>query len=261
VLPDERLLPGRELLFADKRGKLLQVIDGPDILLERDRRFFVLSLHPDLQVEQLFPHTRQVFHIDPFAVLPGHAVKCHLHHRLGRDLHLHDTTDDLPANIFRVHPLTRDGAEIDHRGAGQGKVTDLVPGRIDHEPAFFIPDLTVREVFDRTGIPGIVRDPALAVVVPERDVIEAVGEDRAVELVLRDGCQTLIPDRSRKPVSHQHVIAAAGDLDLIECCAVILRAEHVGNEMEDRVADLHLLVPELVGSGDAGRVVGEDFVG
>ena len=41
-------------------------------------------------------------------------------------------------------------------------------------------------------------------------------------------------------------------LDLVKGRAVILHAEHVRDEVEDRIADLHLLVPEFVSSGYFG---------
>ena len=64
------------------------------------------------------------------------------------------------------------------------------------------------------------------------------------------GCKALVFDRGCKPVGHQHiVITRRSQFDLVKGRAVILNAEHVRDEVEDRIADLHLLVPELIRSG------------
>jgi len=146
-----------------------------------------------------------------------------------------------------------------HRRAGQVEARHLVPARVDHKPAFLIPDLAVGQVLGGTRIPRVIRDLRLVVVVAERDVIEISGEDRAVQFVFGDRRKPLVLYRGCKPVGHEHVIVAAGKLDLVEGRSVILGPEHVRDQVEDRVAVLHLLVPEPVGRRDAGRVVGEDF--
>ena len=92
----------------------------------------------------------------------------------------------------------------------------------------------------------------------ERDVIEGVGQDRAVELVFSDGRKPLVLDRRRKAVRHEHVIPARCEFDHIVGRAVILHAEHVGDEVEDRVTVLHPLVPERVRGVDLCGVVIED---
>jgi len=261
--PDELLLPcGEVLLFAGKGRKFLQVIDGPHILLERDRTLRILSLHPDLQVEQLFLHRSKGFCIDPLPVFPREAVKRHLHHRVLRQVLLCDPGDDLIGNIPRVHSLAFDRAEIDHRGMREVEVPDGMPPGIHEQPALGIRDLAIREILGRSRIPGIVRDLALAVVVPECNVIELIREDRAVQFVLRDGRQPLVLDRGRKPVGHQHiVITGRSQFDLVKGRAVILHPEHIGDEVEDRIPDLNLLVPEFVGRCYFRRMIREDFVG
>ena len=99
-----------------------------------------------------------------------------------------------------------------------------MPPGIHQQPALGIRDLPVGQVLGRPRIPGIVRDLALAVIVTERDVIELVRQDRAVQFVLGHGCQPLVLDRRRKPVGHQHiVIPGRSQLDLVKGRAVILR--------------------------------------
>ena len=56
-----------------------------------------------------------------------------------------------------------------------------MPRRIDHEAAFLIPDLAVREVLGGARVPCVRGDLRLVMVMAERDVIETVGQDRAVE--------------------------------------------------------------------------------
>ena len=81
-----------------------------------------------------------------------------------------------------------------------------MPPGIDEQPALGIRDLPIGKVFGRPRIPGIVRDLALAVIVPECDVIELIRKDRAVQFVLCYGCQPLVLDRGCKPVGHQHIV-------------------------------------------------------
>ena len=258
---DELFLLGGELLLSDKRGELLQVIDHPDILLERDGMIFLLRLHPDLQVEQLLADAGKVFGIDPLTVLAGEAVEGHLCHRVLRYALLCHPGDDLLSDIARMHPQAFDRPEIDHRGLREVKVLYLTSARIDKQSAFLIRDLAVREVLGRSRVPRVVRDLRLPVVVAERDVIEPVGEDRAVQLVLRNGREPLVLDRRREPVGHQHVVVTRSQFDLVVRYPVILDPQHVGDQMKHRVANLHLLVPEFVRRRDPGGVVVEDRVG
>jgi len=97
--------------------------------------------------------------------------------------------------------------------------------------------------------------------VPERDVIEPVREDRAVQLVLRNGREPLVLNRGRKPVGHQHVVVILCQFDLVVSRPVILDPKHVRDQVKDRIADLHLLVPEPVRRRDVGVVEFEHRVG
>ena len=105
-----------------------------------------------------------------------------------------------------MNPLAFDRPEIDHRRAGKVKVSDLMPPGIYQQTAFGIRNLPIRQVLGRSRIPGIVRNLALAVIVPERNVIELIRQDRAVQFMLRNGSQPLILDCRRKPVGHQHIV-------------------------------------------------------
>ena len=103
-------------------------------------------------------------------------------------------------------PCAFDRAEIRHRRLRQLQVPDLVLARVHDEAAFLIRDLAVREVLGRARVPRIVRDLALAVVVAERDVIERSREDRAVQLVLRNGGEPFVLDLRCEAVGHEDVV-------------------------------------------------------
>ena len=135
--------------------------------------------------------------------------------------------------------------------------TSCRPGST-RSPPFSSANLPVGQVLRGARVPGIVRDLALAVVVAERDVIEICGEDRAVELVLGDGREALVFYLRSRGRGSRARWCGRGRFHLVKGRAVILRPEHVGDEVEDRVADFHLLVPEFVGRRDRD-VVSEDF--
>jgi len=203
----------------------------------------------------VFADAGKIFCVDPPAVLPRKAVERHLGHRVLRHVLPRHPVDDLCRDIAGVHSFTFDRAEVDHRGLREVEVLDRVPARVHDKAALCVRDLAVREILRGARIPRVVCDLRLVVVVAERDVVKPVREDRAVQLVLHHGSEPLVPDRGRKPVGHEHVGMIARELDLVVGRAVVLRPEHVGNQVEDRIPELHVLVPELVGGRDRGRVV------
>ena len=136
-----------------------------------------------------------------------------------------------------------------------------MPARVCDEAALLIRDLAVREVLRGARVPRIVRDPALAVVMAERDVIKTVGKDRAVQLVLGHGREPLVPDCGREPVGHEDVYVLTRKLNFIECRPVVLDPEPVRDQVEECIADLYLFVPEFVGGSNFRWMIGEDFVG
>ena len=220
----------------------------------------LFGLHPDLQVEELLLYAGKFFHIDPFSVLPGQAVEGHLRHRI-QGVILPRSADDLFRDIPGVHAFARDRPEIDHRGLREVEVPVPYAARVHDQSAFGIRDLTVREVFRRARVPCIVRDLALAVVVAERDVIEP-----SERIVLSSSCSATVASRLSliavaRPWVTSTLWCPRSDLDLVIRRPVILDPEHVGDEVEDCVANLDLLVPESVCGCDPGRVVGEDFEG
>ena len=130
-------------------------------------------------------------------MLPGHAVERDLRQReLFGALVLHPA-DYLVRDLCRVPAGAGDRAAIVHRCLWQVEVVDRVPRWIDHEPALLIPDLAVREVLGGARVPRVRRDLRLVMVMAERDVIEGIGQDRAVELVLRDGRKPLVLNGGR----------------------------------------------------------------
>ena len=191
-------------------------------------------------------------------MLPGHAVERDLRKRELLGPLLFHPSDDLVRDLCRVPAGAGYRAAVVHRCPGQVEVVDRVPRRIDHETALLIPDLAVREILSGARVPRVRGDLRLVMVMAERDVIEAVGQDRAVELMLRDGRKPLVLYRCRKAVGHEHVIPAGCQFDRIVGRAVILHAEHVRDQVEDRIPDLHPLVSERVRGVDLRGVVIED---
>ena len=59
-------------------------------------------------------------------------------------------------------------------------------------------------------------------------------------------------------MGHKNVVPARREVDRIVGRAVILHPEHVGDQMEDRIPDLHPLVRKLVRGMDLRGVVVED---
>src|SRR5208337_3490258 len=203
---DKRLLFCRELLFCEERRKLSEVIDRPDILLEGHGFLLTGGDDPEPEVEEQLPHRGQGPHVDALAVLPRKAVERDLRKRELLGTLLFHPFDDLVRDLCRVPAGAADRPAVVHRRPWQVEVADRMPCRIDHEAAFLIPDLAVREVLGGARIPCIVGDLRLVVVVAERDVIEVVGQDRAVELVLRNGRKPFVLDSGCKAVGHEHVV-------------------------------------------------------
>ena len=131
--------------------------------------------------------------------------------------------------------------------------------QVHKKPSLRIGDLTVRHVFGRPRVPRIIGNLHLPVVVAEGNIVEPVGEDRTVQLVFCDGREPFVLDGRCETVGHEHVIPFFCDLDLVIRNAVVLGPEHVRDQVEDRVTDLDMLVPEAVRSLDPGMVVREDF--
>src|SRR5208283_973671 len=152
---NECLLLRGELLLVEERRKLREVIDRPDVLLERHGLLFPRGNDPDLKVKEQLPYRGQGPHIEALPVLPGHSVERNLHEReLFGALCLHPA-DDLVRDLCRVPAGAGDRAAVVHRCPGQVEVIDRVPRRIDHEPAFLIPDLAVREVLGGPRVPRV----------------------------------------------------------------------------------------------------------
>lgn len=256
---DKHLLLLGELLFPDERFELLNVVDHPDVLLERDRRLFSFGLHPDFQVEEVLADFLEVLSIDALPVLPAEPVERHLRHRVrGQGLPLHPC-DDLGRDVGGVHVVTFDRPAVGHRRLREVEVPDRVRSGVHEQAALLVGDLAVRQKLRRARVPRVVRDLHLPVVVAERDVIEGVGEDGVVEFMLRDLHEPFVFDGGRKPVGHEHVCVAFAEFDFVEFGAVVLRYQHVREEVEDGVPDLYVFVPELVGRRDVCGVVGEDL--
>ena len=73
--------------------------------------------------------------------------------------------------------------------------------------------------------------------------------------MLGHGCQPLVPDCGRKPVGHQHIVVTRrSQLDLVKGRAVILQAEHIGDQVEGRIPDLHHFVRGGLMLGGNGTV-------
>jgi len=79
--------------------------------------------------------------------------------------------------------------------------------------------------------------------------------------VLGNGRKPLVPDRGREPVGHQHVVVIPCQLDLVVSRPVILDPQHVGDQVEYCIPDLHILIPERVRRNNLRVVVVEDRVG
>lgn len=153
---------------------------------------------------------------------------------------------------------TGDRAAVVHRRFREGEVPDLVPARVHDKTALRIFYLAVREELGRARVPCVTGDLRLVVVVAERNVIEGIGENCAVELVLGNGCKPLVLDLRGKPVGDEHVVLVLCQIYRARGRAVILGPEHVGEEREERVADLNLFGAKRVRGMDLGSMVPED---
>jgi len=79
--------------------------------------------------------------------------------------------------------------------------------------------------------------------------------------VLRDGCEALVLNLRCEAVGDEDVDVVFAEFYLIVRYPVVFHAEHVRDQVEDRVLQLELFVPESVGRRHLRGVVAKDLIG